>query len=227
MTTTHPTAVPVPLPTKKPTKSGPDAAWATAPLAEITYTYGVNKEPQVRTTVSSAITDGTHGTELFLKGGSTLTEARDVASKLAKSSSVAQAYGVLTKGDGSYWVTALGQEQKGGTRVAHSIDFPWLAKEDTKVDVAKVNPALVAVVGSRNWVNLEGPSHPGAIPGTVKWFNAEKGFGFISQDNGGDDIFVHYSAIESNGYHSLDEGQHVTFEVENGPKGPQASHVYV
>ena len=58
--------------------------------------------------------------------------------------------------------------------------------------------------------------------GTVKWFNAEKGFGFIEQDGGGADVFVHYSAIESNGYRSLEEDQQVEFDVTQGPKGPQA-----
>lgn len=61
--------------------------------------------------------------------------------------------------------------------------------------------------------------------GTVKWFNASKGFGFIEQDNGGDDIFVHYSAIKSDGYKSLDEGCRVQFEVVNGNKGPAADNV--
>ncbi len=65
----------------------------------------------------------------------------------------------------------------------------------------------------------------GMAQGTVKWFNAEKGFGFIAQDGGGPDVFVHYSAIESNGYRSLDEAQRVEFEVTQGPKGPQADAV--
>lgn len=61
--------------------------------------------------------------------------------------------------------------------------------------------------------------------GTVKWFNESKGFGFLSQDNGGDDVFVHFSAIQGDGFKTLNEGQKVTFEVEQGPKGPQASSV--
>lgn len=62
--------------------------------------------------------------------------------------------------------------------------------------------------------------------GTVKWFNADKGFGFIEQD-GGADVFVHFSAIASSGYRSLDEGQKVEFEVKQGQKGPQADNVRV
>ncbi len=62
--------------------------------------------------------------------------------------------------------------------------------------------------------------------GTVKWFNNEKGYGFIAVD-GGQDVFVHYSAIQTEGYKSLDEGQRVEFEVAQGPKGPQADHVSV
>jgi CspA family cold shock protein len=61
--------------------------------------------------------------------------------------------------------------------------------------------------------------------GSVKWFNAEKGFGFIAQDGGGADVFVHYSAIQSQGYRSLDENQRVEFEITQGPKGPQAENV--
>jgi cold shock protein len=61
--------------------------------------------------------------------------------------------------------------------------------------------------------------------GTVKWFNAEKGFDFIAQEDGGDDVFVHYSAIQTQGYKSLDENQKVEFDVTQGPKGPQAENV--
>ncbi|HEX6341611.1 MULTISPECIES: cold-shock protein [Umezawaea] len=61
--------------------------------------------------------------------------------------------------------------------------------------------------------------------GTVKWFNSEKGFGFIAQDNGGADVFVHYSEIQGNGFRSLDENQRVEFEVGQGQKGPQAQNV--
>jgi CspA family cold shock protein len=63
--------------------------------------------------------------------------------------------------------------------------------------------------------------------GTVKWFNAEKGFGFISPDDGTNDAFVHYSAITSSGYKSLDEGQRVEYTTGQGPKGPQAENVSV
>ena len=63
--------------------------------------------------------------------------------------------------------------------------------------------------------------------GTVKWFNAEKGFGFITPDDGSQDLFAHYSAIEATGYRSLEEGQRVEFEVTQGQKGPQAASIKV
>ncbi|WP_242167014.1 MULTISPECIES: cold-shock protein [unclassified Pseudomonas] len=63
--------------------------------------------------------------------------------------------------------------------------------------------------------------------GKVKWFNAEKGFGFITQDGDGPDVFVHYSAIETAGFKTLDEGVEVEFEVSQGPKGLQAERVKV
>ena len=62
------------------------------------------------------------------------------------------------------------------------------------------------------------------MQGTVKWFNAEKGYGFIAQENG-EDVFVHFSAIQSEGFKSLDEGQRVEFDIVEGPRGKQAANV--
>ena len=61
--------------------------------------------------------------------------------------------------------------------------------------------------------------------GTVKWFNNEKGFGFIAPENGGNDVFVHHTAIQGSGYKSLSEGEKVSFDITKGPKGDQASNV--
>jgi cold shock protein len=61
--------------------------------------------------------------------------------------------------------------------------------------------------------------------GTVKWFNADKGYGFITPDDAGKDLFVHHSAIQGNGYKSLDEGAKVSYDAEQGPKGPAAANV--
>ncbi len=62
------------------------------------------------------------------------------------------------------------------------------------------------------------------VQGTVKWFNASKGYGFIARE-GGDDVFVHYSAVQGDGFRTLEEGQRVEYEIENGPKGLQATNV--
>jgi CspA family cold shock protein len=61
--------------------------------------------------------------------------------------------------------------------------------------------------------------------GTVKWFNESKGFGFLAQDDGGDDVFVHFSAISGGGFKTLTENQKVTYELQDGPKGLQAANV--
>ena len=63
--------------------------------------------------------------------------------------------------------------------------------------------------------------------GTVKWFNGEKGFGFIEQDGGGADVFAHYSAIQAQGFRELQEGQRVEFDVTQGQKGPQAENIRI
>lgn len=65
------------------------------------------------------------------------------------------------------------------------------------------------------------------MTGTVKWFNAEKGYGFITRDDGQGDVFVHFSAIVGTGYRTLEEGQKVTFDVVEGDKGPKAQNVVV
>ena len=63
--------------------------------------------------------------------------------------------------------------------------------------------------------------------GTVKWFNDSKGFGFVTPEGGGDDLFAHFTAIQGSGFKTLKEGQRVTFEVANGPKGKQATNIRV
>ena len=63
--------------------------------------------------------------------------------------------------------------------------------------------------------------------GTVKWFNADKGFGFITPEDGSKDVFAHFSAINSNGFRSLNENDRVEFETQDGPKGPQAANINV
>ncbi len=64
-----------------------------------------------------------------------------------------------------------------------------------------------------------------AVEGTVKWFDDNRGYGFIAPDDGGEDVFVHYSAVDMAGFATLDEGQRVTFEMEQSDKGPRAANV--
>jgi len=83
----------------------------------------------------------------------------------------------------------------------------------------------VVTRGSDNAVSKFIAKEKSMTQGTVKWFNAEKGFGFIEQDGDGPDVFVHYSAIDTTGYKTLDDGQRVEFNTTQGPKGPQAENV--
>jgi CspA family cold shock protein len=84
-------------------------------------------------------------------------------------------------------------------------------------------PACFTIRSNRSYINFEGTSNT-MEQGTVKWFNDAKGYGFISRQNG-EDVFVHYSAIQAGGFRSLQEGQNVQFNVVKGPKGWQAENV--
>jgi CspA family cold shock protein len=113
------------------------------------------------------------------------------------------------------------------------LHFSNVHKRPRDVDSGRFSLAWATLLGQR--VHMTGGQH-GAdrgfpegqfemAQGTVKWFNAEKGFGFIEQDGGGADVFVHHSAIAAEGYRTLNEAQRVEFDVTQGPKGPQADNV--
>jgi cold shock protein len=104
-------------------------------------------------------------------------------------------------------------------RAAEGHVLPGTCRSSLSLAVgASVGPVLVDT--SEMW--REGQAF--MMVGTVKWFNADKGYGFIAPESG-EDVFVHFSAIQSAGYRSLDEGQAVEFDVTSGPKGPQAANV--
>ena len=110
----------------------------------------------------------------------------------------------LNLGGGSGWLAALDGAQLPAV--------PWPGKDRT----GTTPPGAGAWAPRKERTMSEG---------TVKWFNAEKGYGFITPDEGGPDIFVHHSAIQSKGFRTLDEKARVSFEIVQGPKGPQASNV--
>jgi CspA family cold shock protein len=103
--------------------------------------------------------------------------------------------------------------------VAAGISYSWFSVRWTSAQVDVFSGPGHTALGRTREMNM--------AQGTVKWFNAEKGFGFIAQDGGGEDVFVHFSAIQTSGYKSLDENQKVEFDVTAGPKGPQAENVRV
>jgi cold shock protein len=104
-------------------------------------------------------------------------------------------------------------------------DTPAVSKLDERQPLAKNPPA--PPVGSPTAEYFEQCFRDGRVmaTGTVKWFNDAKGYGFITPDDGGEDLFAHFSSIQMNGFKSLKEGQKVQFDVVQGPKGKQASNI--
>jgi cold shock protein len=104
-----------------------------------------------------------------------------------------------------------------GFKWLKSCVFSWMVAGQADVELKQTvgkNPVIVFFQGSRNMAT-----------GTVKWFNDAKGFGFITPDDGSEDLFAHFSAINMNGFKSLKEGEKVSFDVTQGPKGKQASNI--
>jgi cold shock protein len=118
-------------------------------------------------------------------------------------------------------------------RLSYSLHFSNVHKRPRDVDsgrfsFASKDFARAARPRDQRWHGVDRGSAKGQFEmaqGTVKWFNAEKGFGFIEQDGGGADVFVHHSAIAAEGYRTLNEAQRVEFDVTQGQKGPQADNV--
>jgi CspA family cold shock protein len=109
---------------------------------------------------------------------------------------------------------------------AHPVDLGWNSHEGWQVDTSighflTVYTTLKEAVGMSDSTTGNGPK----VTGTVKWFNDAKGFGFVTPDDGGEDLFAHFSAIQMNGFKTLKEGQKVAFEVTQGPKGKQATNI--
>ena len=106
----------------------------------------------------------------------------------------------------------------------YSLDFPGIANlRIQKGEAMVVSPVLLgALIAPRSFIRREVRR---MARGTVKWFNEQKGFGFITPDDGGSDLFVHFSSIQMEGFKTLAEGQAVEYEETQGQKGPQASNV--
>jgi cold shock protein len=100
--------------------------------------------------------------------------------------------------------------------------FEGTTSKELEIPLARYEPPAAAPELGQSGQERSGFS---MATGSVKWFNGEKGFGFITQDGGGPDVFVHFSAIAGTGYRNLEEGQKVEFETNQGPKGLQAANV--
>lgn len=130
----------------------------------------------------------------------------------------------LTRGE---WLIALDDEQE--SVFIDWSDWHWAAlsigEQITFQMIHKPKGVYALPVGASVQGGSIGVRRKAMATGTVKWFNAEKGFGFITPDDGSADVFAHYSAIASSGFKTLEENQKVEFEIAQGPKGPQAVNI--